>query len=187
MAHRSPAGGRAPARGGGRGGAALPTLGLLGLLGACERAERTPTPGTELYAVEPDSLRALTVVTAERRLVAYRWRAGEPFQLVVATRGRAGVEHCVAGAPFARWLAALAQVRVDRALPTPRDPADPRWVAVRLEDATRLGPIEARLHVPSDGREPVVVEVGDRQFVTEVRPDVARLGEGGCAALGAPA
>ena len=156
-----------------------------GLLGtACRHDARGPEPGMELYAVAPDSVREVLLSSGDRKLYAFRWRAAEPFRLIVATRGDSVVQRCTAGPGFTRWLAAVSRLPIRDSLPRAKDRDAGEWADLELRDASALEPIAARLRLPAAASDPVVVRVDDRDYAVDVDASVLRDARAGCAALG---
>ena len=156
-----------------------------GLLGtACRHDARGPEPGMELYAVAPDSVREVLLSSGDRKLYAFRWRAAEPFRLIVATRGDSVVQRCTAGPGFTRWLAAVSRLPIRDSLPRARDLDAGEWADLELRDASVLEPITARLRLPVGPSDPVVVRVDDRDYSVDVDGAALRDVRAGCAALG---
>ena len=163
----------------------LTLLVAAGLLGtACRHDARGPEPGMELYAVAPDSVREVLLSSGDRKLYAFRWRAGEPFRLLVATRGDSVVQRCTAGPGFARWLAAVSRLPIRDSLPRARERDAGEWADLELRDASALEPITARLRLPVAASDPVVVRVDDRDWAVDVDAAALRDVRGGCASLG---
>jgi hypothetical protein len=159
---------------------------LLGALACGGRgADGSPEPGTELYAVAPETVREVVFSTPDRKLYAYRWAPSDSFQLIVATRGKAEVEHCAGGAGFTRWLAAASRMPVARKLDRRLDAASTEWADLQLRDASQLEPIDVHLHIPSAAGEPTVMQYGTEQYAVDVDAAVLQEVRSGCSALGA--
>jgi hypothetical protein len=139
-----------------------------------------PEPGTEYYAVAPESIREVVFSSPERKLYAYRWNGSATFQIFTASPGTAP-EQCAAGDGFGRWLAAIATIPV-------RSVADSTvagaWAEVRLRDATDLDANEATLLVPASPSDPVLMRVGEQSFVVGIDAALLRSVNAGCAGLG---
>lgn len=144
-----------------------------------------PEPGTELYAVAPETVREVVFSTPDHKLYAYRWAPSDSFQLVIATRGKAEVEHCVAGAGFTPWLAAASRMPVARKLDRRLDAASTKWADLQLRDASQLEPIDVHLHLPSAAGEPTVVQYGTEQYAVDVNAAALQTVGSGCGGLGA--
>ncbi|HYU09953.1 MAG TPA: hypothetical protein VEK77_11300 [Gemmatimonadales bacterium] len=152
-----------------------------------EQEGRAPEPGTELYAIGPADVSEVVLTALDHKLYAYRWSPADPFQIVVATRGRTEIERCVAGDGFQRWLTAVARMPIQHELDSPFDPRGAEWMDLRLRDTTALEPIDVRLRVPSASDEPVVLQSGTRQYAVDLDAAALRRARSGCAALGAAA
>jgi hypothetical protein len=160
---------------------------LLATASACSRGggESEPEPGTELYAVAPETVREVVFSAPDRKLYAYRWAPSDSFRLVIASRGSADVEHCTAGEGFTRWLAAASRMPVVKKLDDKLDAASTDWTDLQLRDASQLEPIDVHLHLPSAAGQSTVIQYGAAQYSVDV--DAAALGavRSGCAGLGA--
>jgi hypothetical protein len=159
---------------------------LAGVLwsGCSQRpGEGLPEPGTDFYAVSPDTVTEVLLSTGLYKLFAFRWSPGDRFQLVVSLKGKA-VEQCQAGPPFENWLKAVTRMPVVRQIDRPFDAESQNWGNLRLRDNTRLEPVEVRLRIPSAGSEPAVIEVGTRQFIVDLNAAILGTASSGCRALG---
>jgi hypothetical protein len=167
----------------------LPPLLLLLILGGVsgcrrDRDDGAPEPGTDLYAVAPETIREVTFSSPDHKLYAYRWAAGDTFHVVIATRGTAAAEQCAAGEGFARWLSTVARMPITRELDGRVDSAAAEWADLRLRDATQLEPIDVRLGVPIAAGGPTVIQYGDKQYEVEMDSTALRSVRAGCPALG---
>ena len=161
------------------------SLGCLAA-GACGEAPsaRVPQVGTDLYALAPDQIAEVTVITRNQRLWAFRWRPADPFYLVIAYPSPYRTETCPSGPAFASWLRAVSRLPitgrpvrgVDKI-----DPESPDWLVLRLTDSARAEPSEATLFFAEDS---VLVAVADSQFYAGIDVRAARVIRSGCAGLG---
>jgi hypothetical protein len=163
-------------------------LGLVALLCAtlagCRGSNADlPEPGTEFFAIAPDAVTEVVYSSGSHKLYAYRWRSGEPFQILVARRG-APPEQCTAGEGFGRWLRALARVQVQRELTPKIDEARGEWAEVRIRDDSRVGPADLTLHVPA-ATGAVVLAHREHQYVVDVDASALHAVALGCGGLGA--
>ncbi len=159
--------------------------GVAAIACAKDRDERAPEPGTELYAIAPETVREVAFSTPDRKLYAYRWAPGDTFHIVVATRGSAEAEQCPAGEGFTRWLAAVSRMPIGKKLERPVDSASGEWTDLQLRDASQLEPIAAHLHIPSAPGDPAVIQFGADQYSVNVDGPMLRSASSGCATLGA--
>jgi hypothetical protein len=158
---------------------------FLGALAACNKRHdlQAPEPGTELFAVLPDSVNEVLFSSSDRKLYAYRWTSGQPFQIMTSSRGLAVPEHCAGGVGFQQLLQAIARVKIVREVDKSFDTTTSDWADVELKDATVLEPISMRIRVPRTTDEPVVIQVEKQQFVVDMYgPALART-RLGCSAL----
>jgi hypothetical protein len=150
-----------------------------------DRDEGAPEPGTDLYAIAPETVREVVLSTPDRKLYAYRWAPDDTFHIVVATRGSAEAEQCIAGEGFARWLAAASRMPIGKKLDRQVDSASGEWTDLQLRDASQLEPIAVRLHIPSAPGEPAVIQFGADQYSVDADGPMLRSASSGCATLGA--
>lgn len=150
---------------------------------ADRRGRDGPEPGTEFFAIAPETVTEVLYSSSERKLYAYRWTSTEPFHVAVGQRG-ARPEQCMGGEGFMRWLRALARVPVTRELKPALDMTKGEWANVQLWDTRPLEPNGLTLRVPTATGEPVVLVFEQRQFIVDVNPVALRSVMPGCAALG---
>lgn len=143
-----------------------------------------PKPGTELYAVAPETITEVLVSSGDHKLLAYRWSASEPFHLMIASRSKPAGEHCLAGDRFAGWLQSVSTARITREASPAVDRKAPGWTHVRLRDRSSLDPIDVQLHIPPSDTGPVVLAHGDKQFIVDMQAVVIRRAVLGCKDLG---
>lgn len=152
---------------------------------AKDRDGGAPEPGTELYAVAPETVREVEFRTPDRKLYAYRWAPEDTFHIVVATRGSAEAEQCTAGEGFTRWLAAVSRMPIGKKLDRQVDSATGEWTDLQLRDASQLEPIAVHLHIPSAPGAPAVLQFGADQYSVDADGPMLRSASSGCATLGA--
>lgn len=147
-----------------------------------------PMLGWPLYGFTSDQL-AVTFIAEDRRLYAYRWDPEEPLTILVATRGTAEIERCVAGEGFARWFEAVSEIRNGGKLLDLSDFSSPGWGSLTIGDEVvdgGWGGIQFLVHIPRTGEGPVIVESDhDYYAVDDADPAVWSLIWSGCAGLGA--
>jgi len=138
---------------------------LAGFLCGCgrEQRERLPEPRTNFYEISPDTVTEVLLSTGRYKLLAFRWTPADPFQIAVSHRGRV-IEQCVGGTGFLTWLAGMTRMSVVKQLDRPFGTESPDWGDMRLRDNTQQEPIDVRFRSPASASEPVVIEVGMRQF-----------------------
>lgn len=139
-----------------------------------------PEPGTEYYAVAPETIREVVFSSSDRKLYAYRWSASESFYIYTGGRGT-NPEQCTSGDGFTRWLNAIATIPV-RAVVDKTVAGE--WAEVRLRDATNLEPNDVTLLIPASQSDPVLMRFGQQQYVVEVNAALLRSVNSGCSALG---
>lgn len=162
-------------------------VGLLcgALLWGCHSDPKSgkPEPGTELYAVAPESVREIVISLPLHKIYAYRWATDQPFQLVVASRAAAQAEQCSGGAGFQRLLQTLATMPIIKESEKHFEEDTEAWADVQLRDTTQLDPIAARIRIPQEKSEPVVIQFGDRQYLVQMDAQALRASQSGCAEL----
>jgi hypothetical protein len=152
---------------------------------SCSSGPRSSAPeaGTELYAVAPESVNEVLFTSGAVKLFAYRWKPEDPFHIFVSSR-TGPPQQCTGGGQFQEWLKAVSRLPVLRETDQRFEPGSPEWGDLRLRDNTQLEPIDVRLRLPSSDREPVVIQVDDRQFLVDVNAAVVRRAASGCADIG---
>jgi hypothetical protein len=63
-------------------------------------------------------------------------------------------------------------------------PDGQEWTEVLLKDATNLGAINLRVHIPPSDGDPVVVEFENRQYATQIDRAILDSARLNCAVLG---
>jgi hypothetical protein len=133
-----------------------------------------------MFSVLPDSITDVLFSSADRRLYAYRWSQGKPFQIMTASRASVSPEHCMGGPGFEQFLRTISTIKIIRASEKPFDTSSSNWADIELKDTTVLDPITMRIRVPEISGEPVVVLVDAQQFAVDVDSSILSMVKSGC-------
>lgn len=155
------------------------------VLSACDGSQ--PEVGQVLHWPDPQTIREVLVSTSTHRLLAVRDDPNEAFKIVVARRGRNGVEHCLAGPGFARFLEAASSVLVVKTIGAVVETDTKDWVTVETWNAGTDPGWELRLRAPNQHDPRPVLQWGlHDQYVVEIDDEFWSGVASGCAELGLP-
>ena len=155
----------------------------LGTLATCGGKPPAPEVGVDLYAVPPENVTEILLSSPTKKVYAYRWGQGSPFQVWTASSNSADAEQCKGGEGLRRWLEAISTVRLVREVDPPWDRSAPNWSDILIRDATNLEPIQVRVRIPASDGEPVVIDSHGRQFAAQIDARVLRTVMSGCSQL----
>ncbi len=147
-----------------------------------------PPSGDYLYSFGSDTL-SLTLIGEDQHVHVYRFRSGEPLQILVIRDGIPDVERCDAGEGFERWFKLLEFVR-DGGPAEADDYGTQGWghvtVVEEMADGSWQG-VSFEMNIPRDGDGQVIVERdGWYHEVEDANAEAWSLIWSGCAGLGAP-
>jgi hypothetical protein len=158
---------------------ALSAAALALALVCCQKGSDLPTPGTDFYAVAPESILEVSFTTRQARLHAFRWSPSDTFVVVTAKRPSNRPEVCAASPAFLHWVTSIAKLPIKTEKPS-IDTSGGEWAELRIYDSSSLEAIEARIFLPSTRARPVVLSQVGRLYETTLDPVVARTAFSGC-------
>ena len=138
-----------------------------------------------LYSFGPDPL-PVSLIGEDRRVQIYRFRPGEPLQVLVIRQDVPGIERCEAGAGFERWFRLLERVGSEGPVET-NGLGTEGWASLTIGDEMSEGSwqgVQFEVHIPRDGDGPVIVERdGLYHTVQDANAEAWSRIWSGCAAL----
>ena len=143
-------------------------------------------PGEEVFAVDPGSVLELSFRSDRSRLLAFRWKTADPFDIVFAAADGRPLERCIVGKGFEEVLGGFTTIRVRRVLREPSlSAAGPRrqWAELFVRDNTELEPFRIELLASGESQE-ILGRIDQTIYVLETDRRLLDVVNAGCSALG---